>query len=275
MAKKSRASRNRPVPLLETAQLPSSRSVPNNAASGHKVWSNSSASLARIAGKAKVAPPKPLEKKLGQDAEVWPSLPSSVVAVEAPQPRREPEITHPTQLTRPTQPMRPQQTPQVQRTEQPPGCRRVDGVMVSPEPVESPRRVLQRWLDAGKPAVAVYALSVNDAEFRAFKRAVRVVAKQNSSESWSPDSSPGNSRPGSPGSSPSLPPQSKRMRGEDPPIDYETALRLMADLAHVNVGTSRKLGLSTTTHSRPNNAVRCFEFGQVCAPLPMILQHVC
>merc|ERR1712146_694763 len=57
------------------------------------------------------------------------------------------------------------------------GCRKVDGVMVSPEPVESPKRVLQRWIDAGRPAVALYALYVHDAEFRAFKRAVSVIAE--------------------------------------------------------------------------------------------------
>merc|ERR1712146_313478 len=143
------------------------------------------------------------------------------------------------------------------------GCRKVDGVMVSPEPVESPKRVLQRWIDAGRPAVALYALYVHDAEFRAFKRAVSVVAEGEAGSGRS-------SRRGAP--------QRKRMRAEDAPINHETAVTLMGDLARVDIAAARKTSNDHAMQApiqRPNNAVRCFEFGQVCAPLPMLMQHVC
>lgn len=130
--------------------------------------------------------------------------------------------------------------------------------MVSPEPVESPKRVLQRWIDAGRPAVAIYALSVHDAEFRAFKRAIGVVAE-------------GEAR----FNSSSRNPQPKRMRGEQSPIDPETAARMMVDLARVDIDATRRsaplMGPITVLQQLPNNAARCFEFGQVCAPLPTIM----
>jgi hypothetical protein len=134
--------------------------------------------------------------------------------------------------------------------------------MVSPEPVESPKRVLQRWIDAGKPAVALYALYVHDAEFRAFKRAVSVIAE-------------GEAKTGGRETKHGTTPHRKRMRAEECPIDHDTAVHLMTDLAHVDTGAVRKLeGLPISAPCFPNNAVRCFEFGQVCAPLPMLMQHV-
>jgi len=146
------------------------------------------------------------------------------------------------------------------------GCRKVDGVMVSPEPVESPKHTLQRWVDAGRPAVAIYALSVPDAEFRAFKRAVSVVAeglvaKLDGSGHRAPI---GRAQP-----------QRKRMRGDEA-IDHETAVHLMADLARVDTSAARKaIGqLPISAPCRPtNNAVQCFNFAQVFdAPLPILMQ---
>lgn len=135
--------------------------------------------------------------------------------------------------------------------------------MVSPEPVESPKRVLQRWVDAGRPKAAVYALYVHDAEFRAFKRAVSVVAEGEAKSGEHDSARWGHHKP-----------ERKRQRGEEPPIDHETAVALMADLAHVDLGAARKTQNSPIfAPSRPHNAVRCFEFGQVCAPLPMLMQH--
>lgn len=136
--------------------------------------------------------------------------------------------------------------------------------MVSPEAIESPKRVLQRWLDAGKPAVAIYALHVHDTEFRAFKRAVSVVADGEAKIDSNRDST--RSKRGKP--------ERKRTRIEDAPIDHETAVSLMGDLARVDMAAARKTSAEFTLPAqRPNNTARCFEFGQVCAPLPMLMQQ--
>lgn len=55
--------------------------------------------------------------------------------------------------------------------------RRVEGVLISPQPIESPKSALKRWVDAGRPEPYVYKTNFCDEmQWRAFKRAVGVAA---------------------------------------------------------------------------------------------------
>lgn len=266
---------------------------------GPKAWSSGSTSLARIAGSATTVKTTPSEPET-RNVESWPSLAPASRGSQVPQPRAPGaqrsedlmRVQQPSAEVQPAVPLQPgtaaavPQLPLEKRkpawspnnsnesspTSSPPlsptaspqrGCRKVDGVMVSPEPVESPRSVLQRWLNAGRPAVALYALSVHDAEFRAFRRAVSVVADGEATLDNNTVRS-------------SSTPQRKRFRGEDSPIDHATAVSLMAELSRVDIGAAKRFTQHLPAAApRPNNAVRCFEFGIVCAPLPMLMQHAC
>jgi len=129
-----------------------------------------------------------------------------------------------------------------------PGCRRVDGVIVSPEAVESPKRVLQRWVEAGRPAVAMYALLVSNAEFRAFKRAVEVQVRRFGA------------------------PVRKKTRADERPdenalIEPAVARALLEDLGRVDVGRTQHAGVqSLHAQCKVNAAVRCFQFGMILPP---------
>jgi len=130
-----------------------------------------------------------------------------------------------------------------------PGCRRVDGVIVSPEAVESPKRVLQRWVDAGRPTVAVYALLVPNAEFRAFKRAIEVQVRRFGA------------------------PVRKKTRGEDrteenPLIEPAVARALLEDVGRVDVGRTQNSAAQSfqAAPCKVNAAVRCFQFGMILPP---------
>ena len=100
-----------------------------------------------------------------------------------------------------------------------------------------------RWVEAGKPPAAYYALVVTDAEFRAFRRAVNVVAGANSQH------------------------LRKRSRVEEP-VDQETAAQLMKDLASVHTDTGKQQMppgyLPAAVQKLSSNPVRCFEFKHIC-----------
>jgi len=125
---------------------------------------------------------------------------------------------------------------------------RVDGVIVSPEAVESPKRVLQRWVEAGRPAVAMYALLVSNAEFRAFKRAVEVQVRRFGA------------------------PVRKKTRADERPdenalIEPAVARALLEDLGRVDVGRTQHAGVqSLHAQCKVNAAVRCFQFGMILPP---------
>lgn len=133
----------------------------------------------------------------------------------------------------------------------------MDGIVVSPEPVESPKRVLQRWVEAGKPSMAVYARLVPDAEFRALKRAVGVVA---TGEVTVDRPARGN-------------PARKKTRAEEHPAgtwEQSAALQLLVEINQVDLAATTSGGggarqLFAAPPSQSNNAVRCFQFAQVCA----------
>eukprot|EP00658_Telonema_sp_P-2_P038232 TRINITY_DN2746_c0_g1_i2.p1 TRINITY_DN2746_c0_g1~~TRINITY_DN2746_c0_g1_i2.p1 ORF type:complete len:238 (-),score=22.37 TRINITY_DN2746_c0_g1_i2:385-1098(-) len=55
--------------------------------------------------------------------------------------------------------------------------RRVQGMLISPQPIESPRAALRRWVGAGRPPPLMYKCSLqNEVEWKAFKRAVKIAA---------------------------------------------------------------------------------------------------
>lgn len=278
------------------------------------VWGNGSASLARIARKGSIEPPRVKEPTKQSEQELWPTLggqssqqsnlpqtqktqgtpsharglepshqpyPSSHVPTTQP-PRQTVPLPQPSaaqQGVRHANPIVPQlslassdpkrkeawsstesspRTPPLTPGDSPQrGCRKVEGFMVSPEAIESPQRVLQRWVDAGRPPVEVYARCVQHSELRALKRAVSVVAK---GEAKSEDTQQGWGT-----GNPQQLHMRKRMRGEEL-IDHATALKLMLDLSKSrpcdvapNIG-----GFSLTPPTlKPNNAVRCFEFKSI------------
>lgn len=322
MAKKTRASKQKPVPFdmggANSAGAAPSASAP--AGSAPRVWGSGTSSLARITGSGPtpVATSAPAPAAHSQE-ELWPTLGGSSAGSQQP-----PAKTNPPLQPKP-QPQQHQQhqeqAPQARVAEEPRshlgpvqhnslnspevrahasvpqlalkpddakrkeawssnessprsppltpeaspqrGSRTVDGVVVSPEPIESPKRVLQRWIEAGKPSAAVYALHVTDAEFRGFRRAVSVVAQ---GEAKAPDCTSWGTGTGTPQQ------HRKRMRGEEP-IDHETAVSLMADLAHIHVNVPKPdtsgFTLSAAACLRPNNSVRCFEFQQIFNPMIM------
>jgi len=147
------------------------------------------------------------------------------------------------------------------------GCREVDGIVVYPEPVESPKSVLQRWDDAGRPSAARYAHMVSDAEFRAFKRAVGVVATGEVVLNANHVSAPMKKK--------------TRSEADTPVLNQATAFQLLEELQKINLGaiafaSSRAWELPAAVRSpcSSNNAVRCFQFAQVCAPMPFLMQRV-
>lgn len=138
------------------------------------------------------------------------------------------------------------------------GCRRVDGVMVSPEPVENPNTVLQRWISAGQPSMKVYALMVHDTEIRAFRRALEVALA---------GEAPNRLRSGAP---------MRKTQRRHVLIDPNTAMALLEELSRVDVGALSKMrqsgyhGHFLAAHCRgPNTAVRCFQFGTIIPNAPL------
>lgn len=101
----------------------------------------------------------------------------------------------------------------------------------------------------------MYALLVDDTEFRAFRRAVGMYV-----------AAPTDTR-GKSGA-----PARKKTRAADSPLgDDETAIAVWKDLQRVDVREARRVGLGrvTAVRSEPNAAVKCFSFGTIFQP-PMI-----
>lgn len=127
--------------------------------------------------------------------------------------------------------------------------------MVFPEPVENPRSVLQRWIDAGRTPVAVYALLIPNAEFRAFKRAVEVQVRGSGARARKKTRA------------------DERREEEAPLLEPDEARTLLEDLQRVDVGSNNVAACHFLPEpSKVNSAVRCFQFGMILPP-PLVQIH--